>query len=305
MGERRNVGGHTIAVDRLDKVLFAEKGITKGDLIDYYERVAETMLPHMRDRPLTMQRFPNGIGDQGFYQKEAPDYFPEWIRRIMIHVEEDEEDQEQVICDDKATLVYLANQACITPHIWLSRADKLHYPDKLIFDFDPADDQFGPIRWAAKALRNLLDEIGLPAFVMTTGSRGLHVVTPLDRSDNFDRARAFARDVADLLAKRHADRLTTAQRKQKRERRLFVDYLRNSYAQNSVAPYAVRALPGAPVACPLDWEELDESDMYAQRYGIDNIFRRLGQKEDPWADMLEQAQSLDGARAQLEEMQAS
>lgn len=302
MSEQKDVGGHTIEVNRSEKVLFPEEGITKGDLIDYYERVADTMLPHMRDRPLTMQRFPDGIEDQGFYQKEAPDYFPDWIRRTVIHVEEDEEDQEQIVCDDKATLVYLANQACITPHIWLSRADKLHHPDKLIFDFDPADDEFGPIRWAAKALRDLLDEVGLPAFVMTTGSRGLHVVTPLDRGDDFDTVRAFARNVADLLAKRHADRLTTAQRKQKRERRLFVDYLRNSYAQNSVAPYAVRALTGAPVACPLDWDELGDPGMHARRYTMENIFRRLGQKEDPWQGMMRRARSLDEPREKLSEL---
>lgn len=140
MSEKKvHVNGHTISVERFDKVLFPDDGITKGDLIDYYQRIAETMLPYLRDRPLTMQRFPDGIDAQGFYQKEVPDYFPGWIRRVSIRVESEgeEEEQEQVICDDAATLVYLPNQACITPHIWLSRADRLRHPDKLIFDLDP------------------------------------------------------------------------------------------------------------------------------------------------------------------------
>jgi bifunctional non-homologous end joining protein LigD len=147
------VNGRTITIERADKPLYPDADITKGDLADYYRRMAETMLPHMRDRPITMQRFPDGINAPGFYQKEAPDYFPDWIRRVSIHVQEEGTAQDQIICDDAATLLYLANQACITPHIWLSRADKLHHPDKLLFDLDPPDDNFDPIRQAAQELR--------------------------------------------------------------------------------------------------------------------------------------------------------
>jgi bifunctional non-homologous end joining protein LigD len=166
------VNGRTITIERADKPLYPDAGITKGDLADYYRRMAETMLPHMRDRPITMQRFPDGIDAPGFYQKEAPDYFPDWIRRVSIHVQEEGTVQDQIICDDAATLLYLANQACITPHIWLSRADKLDHPDKLLFDLDPPDDNFDPIRQAAQELRAALEEVGLTSYVMTTGSRG-------------------------------------------------------------------------------------------------------------------------------------
>jgi bifunctional non-homologous end joining protein LigD len=300
--EKIRVGSRTIEVANLDKVMFPDEGITQGALMDYYRRIAETMLPYMKGRPLTMQRFPDGIGDGGFYQKEAPDYFPDWIRRVSIEVKGEGQEQPQVICDDVATLVYLVDQGCITPHVWLSRADKLTHPDKLTFDLDPPDDDFELVRSAAQSLREVLEGVGLLPFVMTTGSRGLHVVVPLDRSADFDTVRSFAKDLAGVLAEREADRLTTKVRKDKRGNRLFLDYLRNSYGQNTVAPYAVRAKPGAPVATPLDWDELSDSNLHSQTYTMQNIFRRLSQKEDPWKEMMRHARSLSEPRRQLDNL---
>lgn len=271
--------------------MFPDDGLTKGDLVDYYYRISETMLPHVAGRPLTMHRFPNGIDAEGFYQKEAPDYFPQWIERVALEVEGGRT-QHQVLCNNVATLVYLANQSCITPHVWLSRADKVRYPDKLIFDLDPPSGDFEIVREAAQALREMLQQVGLVPFVMTTGSKGLHVVTPLDRTVDFDTARAFARRLAEVLAGREPDRFTTETRKNKRRGRLFLDYLRNSYGQHGVAPYAIRAKPGAPVATPLDWDELANRNLHSQSYTMQNIFRRLGQKEDPWRDMMDHARSL-------------
>lgn len=301
-----HVDGREIELSSLDKVYFPDQGVTKGDLVDYYQRIAGTMLPHVRSRPLSMQRYPDGIEGEGFYQKQAPDHFPDWIERVEIEVEEDDEVQPQVVCQDAATLVYLAQQACITPHIWLSRMDELRHPDKLIFDLDPSGDDFEPIRAAARDLRQIIDEIGLVPFVMTTGSRGLHVVVPLERGADFDQVRAFAKRIAGVLAARSPDRYTTEVRKDKRQGRLFLDYLRNAYAQTSVAPYAVRAKPGAPVAVPLDWDELGDSDLHSQSYSLKNIFRRLGHKEDPWVGMMSQARSIEAAQrklAQIEENQ--
>jgi bifunctional non-homologous end joining protein LigD len=295
--------GHSIEIEHLDKVFFPDVGLTKGDLIRYYRRIAETMLPYLEGRPLTMQRFPDGIDGKGFYQKEAPGYFPDWIQRVEIHVEEEGGTQPQVVCGDAATLVYLVDQGCITPHVWLSRVEALHKPDKLIFDLDPPDDDFELVRHGALALHDLLDEIGLIAHVMTTGSRGLHVAVALEGSSEFDTVRQFARDVGSVLSGREPDRITVESRKQARRGRLFVDYLRNSYAQNSVAPYAVRAKPGAPVATPLDWDELGDRELHAQTYTTQNIFRRLGQKADPWADFQGHAQSLEEPRRKLERME--
>lgn len=296
---QREYGSHTVEISNADKTFFPDAGITKGDIIDYYERVAETMLPHLAGRPLTMHRYPDGLEGEDFYQKEAPDYFPDWITRVEIQKREEGGRQLQVVCGSKATLVYLANQACLTPHIWLSRQDALDHPDRVIFDLDPPGEDFGPVRWAARRLRALLEDLGLPVFLMLTGSRGAHVVIPIQRGLDFDQARSFAQDVAETLAQRHPDDLTTAQRKRKRGDRLFIDTARNAYGQTAVAPYAVRARAGAPVATPLDWSELDDSELTASRYSVRNLHRRLAQKDDPWKQIGRHAAHLQTAREGL------
>jgi len=300
--EQITVGSRTIEAGNLDDVIFPDEEVTQGDLIDIYRRLSAAILPHLKGRPLTMQRFPDGIQAGGFYQREAPDYFPDWITRVVVQVEEDDGEQPEVICEDEATLVYLVDQGLVTPHVWLSRVDKLHHPDKLIFDLDPPDSDFGPVRMAAEALHDLLEDLRLVPFVMTTGSRGAHVVVPLDRSADFDVVRAFARDVAQVLADRHPDRLTIETRKAKRRGRLFLDYLRNAYGQNAVAPYGVRAKPGAPVATPIDWDELADPDLHSQSYTVKNIFRRLGQREDPWKGYMRHARSLSEPRTRLDDL---
>ena len=300
MSKVMEIGAHAIELSSLEKVLFPDDGITKGDLIDYYRRIAAAMLPHLKERPLSMQRFPDGLEGGGFYQKEIPDYFPDWIERALIEVKEEQTKQWQVVCNNQATLIYLANQACLTPHVWLSQADRLHYPDKLIFDLDPPTNDFEPVRLAARALRDMLQELELVSYVMTTGSEGLHVVVPLDRQANFDTVRSFARELVERLVERKPQELTTEVRKEKRSGRVFLDYLRNAYGQTAVPPYAVRARTGAPVATPLDWEELADSNLHSQRYTIRNIFRRLGQKTDPWVGIMKHARSLTAARPRLE-----
>jgi bifunctional non-homologous end joining protein LigD len=247
-----------------------------------------------------MQRFPDGIAAEGFYEKEAPDYFPDWI--ATGEVAKEGGSNRQVIIGEPATLAYLAQQACITPHIWLSRAASVRNPDRMVFDFDPSRPwrkAFAEVRGAARALRDLLDEIGLVGYVMTSGSRGLHVHVPIRPDEDFDAVKDFARDIAERLAARHPDRLTTAARKNRRGDRIFIDYLRNDYAQTTVAPYALRARPGAPVATPLDWSELGSSGMGPRRYTLLNIFRRLAQKDDPWHAMGRRARSLDRPRRAL------
>lgn len=296
--------GLTVELSNLDKIFFPDEGYTKGDLITYYERIAAVIIPHMRDRPISMQRFPDGIGANGFYQKEIPDHFPNWIDRVYVDVREEGSQQPQVICNKAATLIYLVNQGTVTPHIWLSRSDKLNYPDRLIFDLDPPEGDFEAVRFAARALRGLLQDVALVPYVMTTGSKGLHVVAPLDRAADFDAVRRFARELADVLVGREPDRLTTEISKDKRRGRVFLDYLRNAYAQTVVAPYAVRPLGGAPVATPLDWDELAEPGLHSRRYNIKNIFRRLGQKEDPWKDMMDNAHTLKEARSRLEHLKS-
>jgi bifunctional non-homologous end joining protein LigD len=293
------IGGHKIDISHEDKIFFPKAKITKGQVVDYFRRVAKVMLPHVRGRPLAMRRHPDGIKGEGFFQKEVPDYFPSWIKRVTTPRKKGGK-VDNVICDNAATLVYLANQACFTPHVWLSRRDKLDCPDQLIFDLDPPGKKFALVRLAAKALRDLFDELGLRAFVKTTGSRGLHVTVPLDRKQDFDTARQFAQDVARVLARRHSKRLTVEPRKNKRRGRLYLDTGRNSYAQHAVAPYAVRAIEGAPIATPLSWDEFAEKKLTAQSFNMKNIFQRLSRTSDPWKNLRRSMRSFKAARKRLD-----
>jgi bifunctional non-homologous end joining protein LigD len=301
MAGRRH-GRCVVETSNEDKVLFPRDGITKGALIDYYERVADRILPHLRARPLVVQRFPDGIGAPGFYQKQVSGHLPDWITTARVRLRGAGGTQELAVCDRKATLAWLANQACITLHPWLSRADRPNRPDLLVVDLDPPGDAFEPARHAALWVRALFDDLGLPSFPKLTGSRGVHVVVPLDRRADFDAVRAFARDAMALLAARHPDAVTLMQRKAKRRGRLYLDVGRNAWAQTAVAPYAVRALPGAPVAVPLAWEELERKGIGARDYSVRNVFRRLAQHEDPWAGMRRHASSLDAARRRLDRL---
>ncbi|MCB9287189.1 MAG: ATP-dependent DNA ligase [Lewinellaceae bacterium] len=286
-------GKYAFETSNLSKVLFPKAGITKEGLIDYYVKISEYMLPHLEGRPVAMHRFPDGISGKDFFQKEIPDYFPEWISRVEVERKE-EGPIEMVVADNTATLAYLANQACIAIHVWPGRRASLRRPDKLIFDLDPPKGRFGLVVKAARALRKLLEEErGLPAFVMTTGSQGLHVAVPLRPQSGFDEVRDYAHSVCEGLAEAHPEDFTTETRKEKRGGRLFLDYLRNSYGQHSIAPYSVRAIEGAPVATPLDWGELSGLSGGAQTYTVQNIFRRLGQKGDPWKSMWRDAVALN------------
>lgn len=292
------VGNRTIEVSKPDKLLFPDDGITKYDLIDYYARVAATALPLWRDRPLSMHRYPDGIGAEGFFQKDVPDYFPDWIERAELSKEGGT--VEYILGNNASTLAYIAEQGCITPHLGLSRVDRIDCPDRLMFDLDPSDDDFGKVQYAARRVRELMDDLDVTTYVQATGSRGLHVIVPLDRSQPFDMVRALAGTIADRLADRSPDRLTVEHRKAKRGDRVFLDYLRNAYGQHAVAPYGVRARPGAPVATPVDWDEALAADMEPRKYTIRNIFRRLGRKQDPWRNMGQHGVSARRLKERLE-----
>lgn len=294
------VGRVSLELSNEDKILFPKSKITKGDLIAYYEKVASFMIPKIKDRPVSMLRYPNGIQKEGFFQKNISDYFPKWIKTSSIKRKE-KANMKMLVCNDKATLLYLANQACITPHIWLSKIDKLRYPDRMIFDLDPSKNDFCLVKEGAKALREVLEEeLNLKTFVMTTGSKGLHVVVPIKRDFDFDAVRAFARGAAQLLSSHYPEKYTTEQRIQKRGKRLFIDYLRNGYAQTGVSPYAVRALEKAPIATPIDWKEL--GSVHAQSFHIKNIFQRISKKKDPWKNIETSSRSLKTAMKKLEKL---
>jgi bifunctional non-homologous end joining protein LigD len=294
------IDGHSIELKNLDKTFFPDDGITKGDVVDYYRQIAAVMLPHLADRPLTLQRFPDGIGADGFFQQERPDYFPDWVADMPLKRAADGDGPvHHILCNDTASLVYLADQAVLTLHGWLSRVDRPEHPSQMVFDLDPPDDDFAAVRYAARRVRELMQAVGLMPYVMTTGSRGLHVLAPLDGSTDFDGVRALARGMADHLADRDPDRLTVEQRKDKRGGRLYLDVMRNAYGQTAVVPYTLRPKRGAPAATPLDWDELDRSGLGPQSYHLLNLRHRLAQKDDPWKGMGAHAASAKQAHERL------
>jgi len=288
-----------VRLSRPDKLLFPDDGISKGDLVEYYRSTASRIVPYLRDRPLVMARYPDGIGGEAIMQKNVPGYFPAWITRVAVKKQGGS--NQQVVCDKPATLVYLANQACIELHMFLSRLDALEEPDQLVFDLDPPDgEHFGLACRTALSLRGLLEEeLGLAAFVKTTGGKGLHVHVPLRPAEDFDASRDFARLVAELFASRDPGQLTTAQRKDERGGRLYLDIMRNAYAQTAVAPYSVRGRPGAHVATPLHWEELENGSLSPGQFTIRTIEARLAQVSDPWAGMTRRRRGLAEPRRRL------
>ncbi len=296
------IDGREVKLSHPDKVLFPEADIDKEALADYYCRIAPTALRHYRERAVTMHRFPDGIGAEGFFQKAVPDYFPDWIGRVTVPKEGGE--ITHAVVSDAATLAYLANHACITLHLALARTDRPDHPDRLVIDLDPSDEDFGKVQEAAKLAGDLLHELELPLFVQTTGSRGLHLVIPLDRSADFETARSVVRRVTKLLVARHPDRLTIEHRKNKRGTKVFLDDLRNAYGQTAVGPYSVRAKEGAPVATPLHWHEVAADDLDPQKYTIKNIFRRLARTEDPWQNISRHGCAVSTIADRLDELES-
>lgn len=285
------IGRYTVTTSRQDLVLFHLCGATKGDLIAYYQHIAPVMLPYISNRPISMQRFPNGIQEEGFFHKDAPSYFPSWIKRFPIE-KQNHEYVNHVVCNNAATLVYLANQACITIHIWLSKIDKIDYPDRLIFDLDPSTNDFKVVQKAALMFHDFLQRLGLNPFAMLTGSRGIHVVVPIKRQYPFARVRSLAHDIGSLVAQKNPDLFTTEIRKEKRGSRIFIDTLRNAFGQTGVAPYAVRAKPNASVATPITWSEVASPTLKPDMYTISTVFRRLEKQGDAWQTITRSSCSL-------------
>ena len=277
-------GRRRVRISNPGKVLFPADGITKEDLARYYATIAPAMVPHVKDRPLNLWRWNRGIDEELVVQQAIPKGAPEWVRRVTVPRRRGG-DVEHAVGGEAATLVWLANQNCITPHVWTARADKPDAPDRLVFDFDPPDDGDGhldAIRAGALGIGELLREKELQPFAMTSGSRGIHVVAPLRRRWTSDEVRAVAGELAEEVAERLPDQLTTSWRKAGRGGRVLVDAARNTYAQTAVAAYAVRAKPGAPVATPLFWEELEEPDLHPRRWTLASVPERVESRGDPW-----------------------
>jgi bifunctional non-homologous end joining protein LigD len=291
------VGKRVIKTSNEDRVVYPRDGIVKGEVIDYYRQVAPHMIPHVRKRRLTMQRFQPNIDATPVFQKDMPGHFPDWIPRI--EVPKHGGTVTHVVCDTAETLVYLANQGCLTPHVGLQRVDKNEYPDQMVFDLDPPSDDFSIVRDIAFKARDLFRELALSPFLKTTGSRGLHLVLALDRKLEFEEVRSIAYAIAQEMVRRYPELVTTEMLKKNRGSRLFLDVNRNGTAQTAVPAFALRAIDGAPVAMPITWEELEDPKLNARSFHIKNAVQRMESIEDPWKGFAKSVRSLRAAAKRL------
>ncbi len=273
-----------------EKLLFPEDGITKGELAAYYEAIAPLMLPHIRGRPITMERFPSGIDKPGFMQKDVSRGGPRWLKRARVPKKGGTVDHP--IIDDTRSLLWLANQNCITPHIWTSREPNLYAPDLCVFDLDPAADDPVPLRLAALALRDLLEKLGLVTYVKTSGSKGYHIVAPIRPAVSFEVVSGFAFDVGAIVVRQHPQELTQEFSKSARRGRIYIDTGRNGYSATFAAPYAVRAKGGAPVSAPCAWREIERGTARPRSFTLRTMASRIDAAGDPWAGMERHRRSL-------------
>ena len=274
-----------------EKILFPADGITKGELASYYEAIAPVMLPHLRRRPITMERFHRGIGAPGFFQKDVVKGFPEWLKRV--EVPKHGGTVHHPIANDLRSLLWLANQNSITIHVWPSRLPNLYNPDICIFDLDPPNENdLDTLRAAALKLRELLNELGLPSWIKTSGSKGFHIAVPLSGKSDFGEVARFAHTVGRVLVSRDPDHLTQEFHKVDRSGRILVDTGRNGYSATYAATYTVRARPGAPVSAPCTWEEVERGDVGPKTFTLRTMAQRIAATGDLWADLLKKKQSL-------------
>jgi bifunctional non-homologous end joining protein LigD len=260
------------------------------------------MVPHLRGRPITMERYPAGIGKKGFIQKDVSKGFPDWLERVEVPKKDGT--VHHPIVRDTRSLLWITNQNCITPHVWTSRAPDISHPDLCVFDLDPSSEDPEALREAAVALRDLLDELGLPAWVKTSGSKGFHIVVPLDRKTHIDGVAGFAHAAGRVLVERHPSRLTQEFSKADRRGRIYVDTGRNGYSATFAAAYAVRAKPGAPVSAPCTWEEVESGEVEPRTFTLRTMAARVEAVGDLWSDLSRRKRSLGRAMARLKRMQA-
>lgn len=290
-----------VIITHPEKIMFPDEGITKGELASYYETVAPVMLPHLKRRPITMERFHRGIAAPGFFQKDVSKGFPEWLERV--EVPKHGGTVHHPIVTDTEGLLWLANQNSITIHVWPSRAPNLYQPDVCVFDLDPTKpDDLDTLRAAALNLRDLLTELGLPSWIKTTGSKGFHIAVPLDGKSDFGTVARFAHVVGQVLVKRDPDHLTQEFSKVDRGERILVDTGRNGYSATFAAAYTVRARPGAPVSAPCSWEEVESGEVGPKSLTLRTMAQRIAATGDLWADMLKIKKSLVRPIARLRKL---
>ena len=298
LGQATSVAG--VRLTSPGKVLYPEQGLTKRDLADYYERLAEWILPHVVDRPLAVVRCPEGRGKPCFYQKHPSESGPQHLRTVDIS--EQPPAEFNLVIKDTAGLIELVQMGVLEIHVWGSQVKNLEKPNRLVFDLDPGPGVDWPrIVQAAREVRSVLEELGLTTFLKTTGGKGLHLVVPIQARTEWDEAKAFCKAVADLIVRAAPDRYIATMSKAARKGKIFVDYLRNGRGATSVAAYSTRSKAGAPVSVPISWSELSPQ-LRSDQFTVQNVFARLDRlKSDPWADLATTRQSI--TKAMIERVQ--
>ena len=287
-----------VVVTNPDKVFFPEKGLTKDDLVRYYEGIADWMLPYLRNRPLVLTRFPDGIHGKSFYQRDAPDFVPEWVKRTSLWTQTEERDINYFMVDDASALKYLANMGAIPVHVWHSRIDSLERPDWCVLDLDPKEAPFADVIQVAREIRDLLEEIDLPGYLKTSGASGLHILLPMARHLTHDQSRSFAELLARIVVARRPDICTVVRAVRKRSSKVYIDYMQNRHGQLIVAPFSARAEAAASVSMPIKWSELN-GRLKNSNYHIENALRRLKRVGDPMRDLLAGEPDLERALSRL------
>jgi bifunctional non-homologous end joining protein LigD len=279
-----------VTITHPEKVLFPDDGITKGDLGAYYEAVADVMVPHIKNRPVTLERFNAGIKGPRIFQKNVEKGFPAWLKRVQVKKKDGVVNH--VLITDAKSLLWVANQNSITPHVWVSRAPKIMKPDILVFDLDPSDDDQARLRKGALTLRALLESLELESWVKTSGSKGYHIVVPLDGKADFGKVATFGHAIGGLLIERDPKNFTREFYKKDREGKIFIDTGRNEYSATFAATYAVRPRPKAPVSAPITWDELKSGKFGPTALTLKNVPKRVAKLGDVWAELLETRQAL-------------
>jgi bifunctional non-homologous end joining protein LigD len=291
--------GSRVRLTNRTKVFWPAEGYTKGDLIGYYDAVAPRLVPYLRDRPIVLTRYPDGIAGKSFFQKDAPEFAPDWVRTERIYSKDTERDIDYFVVDDAETLRYVANMGTIPIHVWNARVAALERPDWLVLDLDPKGAPFAHVVEVAQALHRLLDDLDLPGYPKTSGATGLHILLPLGARYTHEQTRTLARLLAMLVVQSVPDIATVARPLAARGGKVYVDFGQNGHGQTIVAPYSVRPLPGAPVSCPLDWGEVT-ARLDPARFTIRTVPSRFAKRKDPLAPILGTGIDLAGALARME-----
>jgi bifunctional non-homologous end joining protein LigD len=281
------------------KIFWPDEGYTKADLIAYYEAVAPLLLPYLRERPVVLTRYPDGITGKSFFQKDAPEFVPAWVRTERIYSKEAEREIDYFIVNDAETLRYIANLGTIPLHLWSSRLGSLERPDWLILDLDPKQAPFGDVVKVARHLHRILDELGLSNYIKTSGATGLHVLIPLGAHYTHEEARTFGRLLALLGVEAAPEIATIARPIRARGGKVYIDFAQNGHGRTIVAPFSVRPLPGAPVSCPLRWDQVT-ARLDPMRFTIKTIPKQFEKMQDPLAPILTGAIDMAAAIARIE-----